>query len=285
MKKDLRKQYPKEPKFLLALWFILILLGSCSYRKYDGLLTWEEYKKNSARETYILELVTEKGSLVYYGSIHSVDPRDPQFVDIEKRWRRFRPTKVLCEGCIWPLEDSRKRAIRQYGEGGLVRFLAARNGIPIKCIDPPRSREIFYLSHFFTPERVKLYYILRQAVVNRNLKKDIKDVNYARNILDELIRFRRYEGNPNTFHEFESTVYKVFPELESWQSIPAFYFYSNNPENFLPRIHRKLNEYRDHHMIKTLIKELKKGERVFAVVGRSHVVKQEPVLRSELSAF
>jgi len=285
LRRNSRRQFIFKRKFIFVISGISIFAGSCSFPRYQGLITWEEYIKKSEKVPYILELPSNKGVLLYYGSIHKVDPRHPQFVDIERRWKKFKPTIALCEGCIWPLEDSRKKAICRHGEGGLIRFLAAQDGIPIQCIDPPRKKEAFHLSRYFTPGKIKLYYILRQAVINRNMKKDINDVNYVHFLLGELSKLDRFKGNPSTFDEFELTVGKLFPNLKDWQSIPCSYFYSNGPENFLPKIHLKVNEFRDNYMLMILINEMKKGKRVFAVVGRSHVVKQEPVLRSELQSF
>jgi hypothetical protein len=285
LEKNLKKLSPVNRKSLLTLCVILVSLSHCSHRKYEGLLTWEEYLKKSKKIPYILELETRKGSLVYYGSIHRFDPRYPQFADIEKRWKEFKPTLALCEGCIWPLEDSRKHAISLYGEGGLMRFLADKNRIPIQCIDPGMDKEAMHLIRFFSADNIKLYYILRQALINRSRNKDIKNTNYVRHILRQLSNLKGFKGNPSTFDEFECTVYKMLPNLTQWQSIPCSSFYSNSPENFLAKIHLKLNEYRDQHMIRILLNELKKGKRVFAVVGRSHVIKQEPVLRSEIIHF
>lgn len=283
MRRNSRGQFVFKRKFILLFGCISILAGACSFPKYQGLLTWEEYVKNSEKTPYILELPTNKGGLLYYGSLHKVDPRHPQFVDIERRWKKFKPTMVLSEGGIWPLEDSRKKAICRHGEGGLMRFLAAKNGIPIQSIDPPRKIEVIHLSRFFTPDKIKLYYILRQAVINRNMKKDMNNVNYVNCLLGELSKLDRFKGNPSTYDEFELTARKLFPNLKDWRSIPCSHFYSNGPENFLAKIHLKVNEFRDNYMLKILLNELKKGKRVFAVVGRSHVVKQEPVLRSELN--
>ena len=43
-------------------------------------------------------------------------------------------------------------------------------------------------------------------------------------------------------------------------------------------------EFRDQHMVKLLIDEVKKGKRVFAVVGGSHVVMQESALKAASDA-
>ncbi len=46
---------------------------------------------------------------------------------------------------------------------------------------------------------------------------------------------------------------------------------------------KELNSIRDRHMISTIVGQVKAGKRVFAVVGFSHVVIQESVLRAELA--
>ena len=62
---------------------------------------------------------------------------------------------------------------------------------------------------------------------------------------------------------------------------PSF-FHSVEQGGFLAKIHRQLNEFRDDIMFRNIMAALKKGERVFALVGRSHVVMQEPALRTVL---
>jgi len=271
--------------FLFALWWSLILIISCSHQTYTGLLTYQEYCKKKFSGPYILELNTEEGaSLHYYGSIHTANLSDPQFVDIEKRWEEFQPTVAYSESCIWPLEKSRERAITRYGEQGFLRFLASRDKVTIKSIDPTRAQEAVYLKKYFDAEQIKIYYVLRQTVVNRNLGRDSSYVGYANRILRNLAKIDYYFiGNPRFLEEFEGRVHQLFPNLQDWQSVPHSYFRSTNPENFLSKIHRKLNEFRDQHMLKRLMRELKKGSRVFAVVGRCHVVMQEPVLRAAVA--
>jgi pheromone shutdown protein TraB len=43
-------------------------------------------------------------------------------------------------------------------------------------------------------------------------------------------------------------------------------------------------QVRGEHMVRTLVELVNKGERVFAVVGASHVIRQEPVLRQLLKS-
>lgn len=263
----------------------LILIISCSQQVYTRLLTYEEYYQKKLSEPYILELNTEEGaSLLYYGSMHTTNLDDPQFVDIEKRWMTFQPTVAYSESCVWPLEKSREGAISRYGEQGYLRFLASRHKVPIKSIDPTRAQEAVYLKRYFDAEKIKIFYVLRQAVVNQNLGKDTASVGYVNKILRHLGKIDYYfKGNPRHLTEFEGRVHQLFPNLKDWKSISCSYFRSPNSENFISEIHRKLNEFRDQHMLQRLLRELRKGSRIFAVVGRSHVVVQEPVLRAEVA--
>jgi hypothetical protein len=267
------------PKILISL---LISLGSfsCSRFNHGKLLTWQEYVEHPRTGPYILELDKERGSLFYYGAFHKVNPKDPQFEDIEQKWEQFRPTYAFCEGRIWPLEESRAQAIRSYGEQGLVTYLAARDGVPVKCIDPSISEQTQFLRNQYPPHQIKIYFILRQASINKMLRREEKNEDDARLLLSKMERFGGSRYFPATLVEFESMFSQIFSELDNWQNIPYSYFQSSEKGGFLAEIHQKLIHYRDQTMVKKVTKALKKGERVFAVVGRSHVFKQQAVLRS-----
>ncbi len=75
-----------------------------------------------------------------------------------------------------------------------------------------------------------------------------------------------------------------FPDLKDWRMVPLNWFCSatSKSERWTNQMSRVVNDFRNKVMIKLLIREIRKGERVFAVAGCSHVVMQEPVLRSTL---
>lgn len=273
---------PLQNTILAILILSLIFLGpfSCSSFNHGKLLTWQEYVEHPRTGPYILELDKKRGSLFYYGAFHKVDPKDPQFEDIEQKWEQFRPTYAFCEGRIWPLKESRAQAIRSYGEQGLITFLAARDGIPVKCIDPSISQQALYLRNQYPPHQIKIYFILRQATINKMLRRKEKNEDDARLLLSKMEKFGGSRYFPATLVEFEGMFSQLFPELDNWQNIPYAYFQSSEKNGFLAEIHQKLIEYRDQTMIKKVTKALKRGERVFAVVGRSHVFKQQDILSS-----
>ena len=257
-----------------------LVLFSCTSFNSNRLMSWEDYVLHPRKEPYVLELDKQSGSLVYYGAFHNVDPAHPQFQEIEEKWEEFQPTLAYCEGIIWPLEESRTKAIENYGEQGLVTYLAARDGIQIECIDPSLKEQATYLKKYFPPHLIKVYYVLRQAAVNRMLKKDLHDLYYVDQLFRCFRRIKDFSISPTNLNEYERMVSDLFPSLDDWKKIPYFYFRSPDSGGFLAAIHQKLNEYRDYVMIRKVSKALKKGKRIFAVVGRSHVVIQEAVLKS-----
>jgi hypothetical protein len=262
---------------------IFMALASCSQHKYPGLMSWEEYNSTPRSRPYVLKLVGDRGDLLYYGAFHCVDLSHPQFSDIEQKWAAFRPTLALSEGSLWPLEASREEAIRKYGEQGLLRFLAARDGVPMKCLDQPRLLQSQHLRRHFSVQEVKVYMVLRQARVNQLLGRNPNDVADIESFLGVMEKFRLFRFPPHSLTNLEAIVKHEFPELEDWRTISEDYFYNKEKGKFLSEIHRYLMRYRDNFMLGILFNELKKGRRIFAVVGRSHVAMQEPALRAEVA--
>lgn len=273
--------------FTLAFGLGLFFFSNCSGFNYQELMTWEEYYSQPRAKPYVFKMETTKGDLLYYGVFHTVDCKNPQIREIERKWEEFRPTVAFSEGGVWPLEKSKEEAIKLHGEQGLLRYLAARDQVVIKSIEPGGLQEAKYLPNNFPPERIKVFYVLRQAVINRMMKKDPEDTTYVNHVLANLSKLRDFKCKPNTLDEFEEMVSVFFPDLKDWRMVPCTWFCSATSESdrWTCHISRVVNEFRNKAMIRSLVREIIKGERVFAVVGRSHVVMQEPVLRSALRKF
>lgn len=226
---------------------------------------------------YILELKQDEGGIIYYGSYHNVNLNHPQFNDIEKRWDNYKPEIAYSEGQVWPLIKSRDKAIKKYGEQGLLRYLAYRDRVKIKCIEPPIKKEIKYLRKFYPMSKIKIYYILRQLIISREiLKRKISIDKHTKFLIKNNHKNIFKNRYPRNYYEFNLIVKKLLPELKDWEKIDSKYFMDiRKPNNWLARMNVFVNKFRDKHMAKIINKSLKKGERVFAIVGKSHVVNQE----------
>jgi hypothetical protein len=260
-----------------------LLFASCSSPKFTNPMTWEEYMDLRLQGPYVLEMEEGSGALLYYGVIHTMTVDDPQLADIEQRWKAFRPTLAFLEGGNWPLEKSREEAIRRGGEQGLLRFLAERDRVRSYNIDPSGEAQLRHLLKYFPGAQVKVYYILLHTVLMRTREQGPPNINLVNKILRDLAPGTwGYNGPPWKIKQFEEYIYKYLPEVKDWRNITPSIFFSSEPNNFVAAEHRTLNRYRDEVMFKKIVRAVKKGKRVFALVGRAHVVMQEQSLRKEL---
>lgn len=270
--------------FLSLITIIFLHIAGCQVARYPEMVSWSEYNRQSRSNPYVLELESEAGSLFYYGMFHSQDAGAKQFRIIEAKWKQFRPDVVFCEGGIWPLEPSRELSISKHGEQGLLRYLSSRDGIKLKSLEPRRIQEAIFLSRYFAIPNIKTFYILRQAVLHRLQGKCMKG-QHVKKILSYFEKAPFSNTSPVNIKEFECYAKKLFPQLDNWRRIPESWFYSCSRYNWLPEMFRMVNDFRNRFMVRKILREIKKGKRVFAVVGRSHVVRQEPVIRSKISGF
>ena len=219
---------------------------------------------------------------MYYGTAHSSDPSDAQFDEIERLWAEFQPDIAFNEGGDPPTENDSAAAIRKYGEPGLVRYLAARDGVFVRSLEPTREAEAGVLIEGFGAESVKLFYLLRGAAQYGRFETE-------RTLEEEMARWLEYygriqglEGPPRSIEETEVFLDQFISGNRGLPATDPSWFDPVQSHNVLNDISRSLSEYRDRFMVDLLVGEVLKGKKVFAVVGGSHVVMQEPALRSAL---
>lgn len=272
-------------KFWILIFAIFGLQTVAFAQAEPEIMSYKEYGKIRHKRPYILNFKTEKGALLYFGIGHAYRADDPQIRKLEKDFLKFRPTLILNESGTPPVAASAKEAIEKYGEPGLMSFLANKHNIPIKSLDPPRMAEIKYIleTKRWTLEQVFLFYVLRR--ISENNKKVTPQSPDA--LIEESIKTASktpgFENLPKTLEEFELIAKKEFPQVADWRKIDSKIF-DPNPDLgwFTNDIADASVQFRGKFMIKKLVEETTKGERVFAVVGASHVVKQEKALKKLL---
>lgn len=126
-------------------------------------MTRAAYEEGIYSWPYIARMASGEGELFYYGARHTYTPTDPQVAEISQLWEAFRPDVAFNEGGNPPVEESMDDAVSKHGEAGLVRYLAARDDVPVASLDPTRAQEVAWLRKFFPADRVKLFFLLRAA--------------------------------------------------------------------------------------------------------------------------
>ena len=244
-------------------------------------MTFDEYAKVKHGYPYIVKLQIGKGSLLYFGAQHIDDPKNAQTAQIEKLWKEFRPTVAYYESTGTSLSKTIDEAVSKSGEPGLVPFLAASDKIPAFSLEPNRNDEVAMMLKTYTPEQIKVFFVLRQVPQFSERKNDQTLEDFMTTFLRNVSYISGLENAPpNTIAELDKSSLWLSPQLRDWRTADrswsdpvAAYAYTN-------QIARLSSEFRDLHMVKLLIDKVKQGERVFAVVGGSHVVMQEPALKA-----
>ncbi len=243
------------------------------------LRTWPEHAAlfPPGTDPYLLEIDHDSGALLYYGGKHPRDPNHPQRADIERRWREFKPTVALCEGRS---SGEMVGVVFEWFSGltepTLVHRLARRDGIPLYSLEPPYETETAQLLERWPAELVALFSFTR---VYWSESQGNPDDGLAAKLLARRTDVAGLRGSITTTEQLDQVWKKHFPELPSWRST------AKDPDHpFFSKMGDASREIRGEHMVRTLIDLVRKGERVMAVVGCSHVIRQEPMLRSALAA-
>ncbi len=244
-----------------------------------GLRSWPEHDALYPPQTdpYVLKIEHARGALLYYGAKHSRDPNYPQRSDIEKRWQAFKPTVALCEGrsrgfMIGVLFEP----FTGLPEPMLVHRLARRDNIPLFSLEPSYESEVAELLAQWPAELVALFFTTR---VYWSESQGHPDDGLATKLLARRTDVDGLRRVIASTEQLDQVWNKHFPDLASWRSRKT------EPKHvFFGQVGDASREVRGEHMVRTLADLVRKGERVMAVVGCSHVIRQEPMLRAALDA-
>lgn len=244
------------------------------------LMSYADYPDVTHSVPYVLQYENERsrGALLYYGSRHTNNAADPQVAEIQSLWESFRPTLALNEGGSPPAEKSLASAM-QYGEAGLVRYLAVRDGVRVESLEPNVRVEFGRaLKAGHSPTTVKIFWAMRFYVSYRRANPgDFTDEFMAR-ALNQRTGHAALDGPPSDVAGFARSYAALFPDRPDWKTMPDEYLDPASTATVLNLISREVSIARDEHMVRLIADAVQRGERVFAVVGASHVVFQKSKL-------
>jgi hypothetical protein len=89
-------------------------------------------------------------------------------------------------------------------------------------------------------------------------------------------------GNPRTIDELEAAYVRLFPATTGYEDVQSTWFDPTASGTLLNDVSRELSNYRDEFIVQLIARHVSDGQRVFAVVGGSHVIMQEAALRAML---
>jgi len=282
------KTNKRDIRFFLVL-IVIVLTIACNNVNTENknqnkippkILSFSELEKIDYVLPYILELKNGNKHLAMYGCKHTFNPQDTMLIDIQDKFEKLKPDIALNEGGDWPIYNSRDETVMKSGEQGFLRFLCEKDSIPVRSFESNPVEEYEYLVSKYKKDDVLLMYFCRQ-IVQIQRKQDIEDF---KEVMTNYLTGLKNSGLPieNPKNEYSKLVenYKHLIKTDlNWKEF--------NPENVLPvynntilnEINRASVNYRDLHIVNEIVTELEKNDKVFVLVGGSHVIKQEALIK------
>ena len=256
----------------------------------DRIVAFADRPALASPEYFLAVNAAGGGRLTYFGAEHSSDPAHAQFAALETEWTKLRPTVVFYEGPARGEAATAEETIRQFGESGLARFLGRRDGARIERLEPDPRAEAAHVLQRFPPDQVKLFYVLREISrlrERRGLTPEQLQGAAAQMLQQINGMMPDLAGVVGDVDELAAAYRRTWSEPADWWRAPARWFDPGKTSAetggvFTNEINRASSEFRDVNMYQAILREVRKGERVFAVVGRDHVAAQAPALRCAL---
>lgn len=228
--------------------------------------------------------------LVYLGMLHKFDPLDSQFVAMQSAWRELHPTILFYEGTDTRIGVSAEESISKFGEPGLARFLAAKDSVPARSLEPSRDDEIAALLEKFSPEQLVMFFSIRPVTEARTRRAAPKPA------LDSLLSLALAQAHRNTHlrdvlpdtSALRARFARLVPDMDVTQ-VPDGWFdplrtSAQTGSRFFNDVNRASSMFREVYMFRQLAGAAIPGARIFAEVGRDHIPAQAAALRCALEA-
>jgi len=224
---------------------------------------------------YVYTVETGNGALFVYGSEHTKDPHNPQLPHIKEKWDAFKPTVALVEGRLGFLFPPFMDPVKNYGEMGWVKSLAARDKVKLYSWEPHHDSINARLMKRFAPEQLALYRILSPYFSNLRFGKPSSPEKYVEDVLDRAAEFG-VQDKFRSANDVDLYWKEYFPNGPDWREVSDQW----GVPGYLAEVGDERNWVRNCHLHCILMELVRMGERVFIIGGSSHAVCVEPAIKS-----
>lgn len=220
------------------------------------------------------------GALYYFGTCHTRDADHPVIAEFASGWDEFEPTLALVEQYMGLYFGSQRRAVRRFGESAAVYELGRRDGVPTYTLHREQTEHVAEFGAKAGHREAAAYLALRMAH-GENPQGPVSDAE-----LEHALEKRAVGVLSDAFADV--TDFDAFwnatwtDELGDWRTLRWATLGPRLGHTRFEAVGHWDNVLRDVHMVRILVDQVGRGERVFAVVGRSHVIQQEPAIRALL---
>jgi hypothetical protein len=217
-------------------------------------------------------MIVERPNVLVFGARHSKDPKQEEFVILEKKWQAFKPTVALVEGRLGFLLPGVMDPVKTLGEGGKVKELAEKDDVPLYNWDLPKEQLAKEMRGKFSAEQIAIAQILNPYFGTLRHGKPASPEAF----IEEYLKRAAYVGlqdSIKTTQDVDRIWKKYFPDID-WRNVSD----ETTLPGYLGDMMTFTNDLRNQQLV-SVIKELAaKGERVFVICGSSHAACIAPAL-------
>jgi hypothetical protein len=242
---------------------------SMKYDSKDSVIPFKNYSTDHASP-----FIISSDKYVIFGAEHTRDCNHKEIEMIENEWNRLKPTIALVEGRLGFLLPGFMDPVENLGEGGKVKALAHRKGIPVLNWDLSKEVLAIELQSKFSPEQIALAQILNPYFGQVRFDKPESPENFVQEFLKRA-KYSGQEKNFATVADVDRVWKKYFAGQKDWRetsdeiALPGY----------LSEMMSSSNDLRNRQLVAAVKELVKKGERVFVVCGSSHAVCVAPAFQ------
>lgn len=243
--------------------------------------------------------------LWFYGTIHSFDPKDLQFVEIQTYFESLKPNLVILEGSLKinkpslqyknnVVNKSYDQIVAEKGDFGFGLKMAWENQIEVFCPEPSFIQQVDFLEKEFSLSQIFCSFILEMAVqwaseVSGETVREYLEVEILGQ-KEKLQKQKKWQGFnfswENFLTSFKQTAKVSFAENqeEFWQELndPIRWPEKKYEWSVLNEISKRNGEYRDQFILDKIEEKLGKYDRVLMIYGGHHLYAQSRALEEIL---
>ncbi|MBO9633677.1 MAG: hypothetical protein J7578_11225 [Chitinophagaceae bacterium] len=237
----------------------------------DSIVPFRDY---SAYANHTRPFIVEGENYIIMGASHTRDPRHPDLRLIHQKWERLNPTVALVESRLGFLIPYLMDPVKNLGEGGYVKKLADKDGVPVYTWDLQKEALAKALEGSFTREQIALAQILNPYFSDLRFGKPASPGNFIQPFLSRAA-YVGQEARFRTVADVDLTWKKYFPQGPDWREV------SDEKElpGYLSAMMAASNDLRNRQLV-GVVKELTaKNERVFLLCGSSHAFCVAPAFK------